>query len=287
MFDNFSAKLYEERWFSAYIFVAKMHALVKILRVRWSAEAYTHGFKKEKEDPEKDRQFDVRAVTVVLQDPMFHVYNYLILAVGAILRRLSAWIESCPCHTKPLRDESTGFRRNKYWKGIFKNNLHDVCPLGGCRAPELAVGALENTLQRIVAMSAADLVRRMPERFPADDRNVVMADFEIAKGYVEFGLRLKFDCYRRLPWQLAGLGHHDFAVKVSTAQAAVASFDDSIAGGADPSLHHPLTVKLLGHGTNLREQMEAVAAGRPVGLELAFEAARLQFVPVAERAFAQ
>jgi hypothetical protein len=283
-FKHFSGNLYEHRWFSVYIFVARSYPLIKILEDKWDVKSYIQGFSKDKSDADKDRQFSPHDVGRILKDPLFHAYNNFVLAVGTILRRLSSWTEGCPCHEQYIRQIGSWRRRPVSWKAIFPSMLKPRCLIAGCRAPELAAGEIEGRLLEIASMGQDDLIRKFREGLPGVDRAAVLHDFGIAKSYLECGLRLKFDCWSKLPWRLAALGHHDATVRTSTAQEVIEMYDKSIAAGYNDSMQHPLSVKFLALGSLLRGECEALATSGIMGDLLALEAGRLKFIPVAERA---
>ena len=283
MFEHFSGSLYDKRWFTVYFFVARSHALVKVLVQRWDVRAYTEGFSRDKCDDERDRKFSPHSVSSILQDPMFHAYNHLLLAVGLILRRLTSWLEACPCHASYVRAVGTWRKKPRDWSSIFPEMSRPRCPVAGCRAPELASGCLVDMLHMISEFTQADLARKLPHDLCESDKSTIFHDYSLARSYLQFGLELKLDCWKRLPWCLAALGHHSAEVRSRAARDALRQHEGSMLAGFRPEMHHPLTLRWLAPGT-LRDQVEACADGQPRGQELELAAAKLKFIPVVERA---
>lgn len=239
LFKKFSANLYEKRWFAVYNFVARSHELTKVLVHKWDVRRYVEGFSKDKADAEKDRKFNPHAVAHTLADPMFHAYNIFLLTVGNILRRLCAWMEACPCHASFVRALGSWRKRKVSWRSIFPNMVQPKCMVAGCRAPEVAAGALEERLRDIASMSCEDMMAAFPVDLE-EDRKALTQDFGVARSYLELGLRLKFDCWSCLPWRLAALAHPADAVKMSTARTVLDLFDQSVQDGYQAKHHHPM-----------------------------------------------
>ena len=284
LFKKFSANLYDKRWLAVYNFVARSHELIKVLVHKWDVVRYIEGFSRDKADAEKDRRFNPHAVAAILADPLFLAYNTFLLSVGNILKRLCSWMEACPCHISFVRALGTWRKRKVSWKSIFPNMAQPRCMLAGCRAPEIASGALEDCLRDIASMSCEEMIAAFPDNLSEQDRQAVIQDFGVARSYLELGLQLKFDCWSRLPWRLAALAHPSDAVRTSTARAVLDLFDQSARDGYQAKHHHPMTTKFLLPGCVLRAEVEALAASGVAGDNLIFEAARLKFIPIAERA---
>eukprot|EP00974_Lingulodinium_polyedra_P044494 4268074-Lingulodinium_polyedra.AAC.1 len=76
-------------------------------------------------------------------------------------------------------------------------------------------------------------------------------------------------------------------MRASTAAKAMQLYDESIRAGCTAEMCHPLAVRLLQPGTEFRAAVETVAAGGVMSAGLATEAARLKFIPLAERTIEQ
>eukprot|EP00971_Amphidinium_carterae_P075767 1497063-Amphidinium_carterae.2 len=95
----FNANLYEARWNYVHDFIVELDPLVPLLEAMWSEMSFTEGTDSRFAAA---GNFDVKEVTRLLADPMLRAYNYLMLTLGGILRRLTSWLESCPCHGTTL-----------------------------------------------------------------------------------------------------------------------------------------------------------------------------------------
>ena len=284
LFEKFHGNLYEHRWMAVYTFIAKAMPLVSALRTYWNSATFTAGFSKQKAHKDKDTEFSPMSVSRVLDDPMFGAYNHLVLSVGSIMRRMSSWLESCPCHSKYVRDIGKWRRAPVSWRAVFPElGERPSCPVAGCRAPELAGGAVDDMMSIICDYCLADMVRKFPESLSETDRALALTDFELAKAYFLLGVRLKFDVWRRLPLCLAALAHHLPEKRQAAAVHALQEFDGSLAAGFDSSMHHPLALQYLAAGSELRPLVEQCAAGHGVAAPLHFAASKLKFIPVVER----
>eukprot|EP00959_Pyramimonas_sp_CCMP1952_P290277 6071512-Pyramimonas_sp.AAC.1 len=123
-FEKFSGTLYDKRWFSVFFFVARAVPLIESLVTKWDARTYAEGFSHDKQQDDQRKRFNHSDVRAVLDDSMFHSYNRLVLGLGGHFKRLQSWVERCPCHGRAERRQP--------------------CMIAGCRAPELAAGALED-----------------------------------------------------------------------------------------------------------------------------------------------
>lgn len=128
-----------------------------------------------------------------------------------------------------------------------------------------------------------DLARRIPAKMQDDDRARLFLDFEQAKSYLVMGLKMKLDCWTRLPWCLAALGHWRKEERIAGARRALLQFDAGLEQGYDATMHHPLSRKLLTPGTQFRSHIEQRALDGTMAPSLNLEAARLKFMPVCER----
>ena len=193
-------------------------------------------------------------ITKILADPWFDAYNTLLLEIGSILKTLTSWMEGCPCHTTTVSLCSR--RSKKRVKAMFRQLGH--CPVSGCRAPEIATGALEDTLQEVVTMSLPKVLEKLGASGDAVEQQRLQLTEELqkTKSYVRMCLQLKFDCYNRLPWALMGLAALQHPKQVGAAQKVLGLYSRSMAAGFDVTHHHPLTIKFLEAGS---ENSEAVS----------------------------
>ena len=245
-----------------------------------------HGFSTSKADAEKDKQFAPQAVAGILADPVFNGYNYLVLAVGLIMRRLSSWLESCPCHMKHVREAGKWRRAPIAWKSVFPEmGDNPQCPMAGCRAPELATGAVDEMMDIISGYCEADMVRKFPTGMTDEQRTMLIDDFGMARSYFIFAMRLKLDCWRRLPLCLAGLAHSSPEKQQMTAMHSLREFDQSLTNGYGLQMHHSLSLKFLHAESFLRPHIEQIAAGQGQGIAepAQLEISKLKFIPVVER----
>ena len=284
MFKKFTGSLYEQRWFSVYIFIQQALPLIQVLYNLWSAQQFVLGFSKDKADPDKDGRFTPHGIRRILDDPVFHSYNRAMLALGCCLKRMSAWLEACPCHSVYKRSFGRFRRQRRRWNKIFPNMTRPHCLISGCRAPELAAFGIISKFRELFEMSDADLMRKFPADLPDDDRRAILEDFHVAKAYLELGLEIKFGCWQKLPWKLAAMAYWDVTVKAAGARYCIELWESSMAAGYTEDMHHPLSIRFLSAGGRLIQSVTALATAGIVDPLLEMEIARLKFIPVVERA---
>ena len=153
---------------------------------------------------------------------------------------MTRWMEGCPCHMTTF-NMATRSTQKKVAK-LFP--VTGRCPASGCRVPEIAADGLEEGLQELLASCTTSLHEQLRD-MQEGSRDIILADLQAAQSYLECGIRLKFDAYRRLPWQLAGLAHCRQEKRQVIAARCLALYDQSLADGFAPAQHHEVTRKFL------------------------------------------
>ena len=212
-FKSFSGSLYEARWGAVVDFAQKLHPLIPTLKAKWAAAAYSRGYIEHGAD---DVIFNPAELTEVLEDPVFEAYTTMILILYAHLEDLTAWFEGCPCHEHLLVRTSGHLSRRAVKQEIGVE--HSDCPMKGKRAPQLAAGSLQQKLDEMWSAMHSCLQERIGGNIIAAAPELAR-DFEAGWAYLQMGLQVKLDFWLRLPWKLAGMGHHDLQLARSVAQA--------------------------------------------------------------------
>ena len=122
------------------------------------------------------------------------------------------------------------------------------CPLGGCRAPQLASGCFAHLAASSYEVDVAHVLSfknpdpKIEEAEPQQKNHSIMAtDISLVRAQVSFALEFKLDAWRRLPLQLAGLAHSHAAVRKDVAKQVLEAFDLSLQQGASLRSQHPLS----------------------------------------------
>ena len=204
----------------------------------------------------------------------------MICILNGISDRFGAWAESCPCHDwlHPMkigegreRGESA-FRADAIALDACRKQLrlpragadglhHHPCPLGGCRAVELASGSIEELFEIFCTLCAASLLE-LTEGLSPEEVAKLMDDFAASKAAMISYLEQKLQCWKTLPWHLAAVGHRNLDKARWFAKECLRVFD---ALPQDPALHHRLTLRALARGSVMRLEMEAFAeSDRPM-----------------------
>ena len=145
-------------------------------------------------------QFNPDALTRFLQGKG-ELYGHMILLVEEIPEDLTVWGEACPCHWALIiglsGEQKTRMMLEHYGDGFR------VCPLNGCRAPEMATGKFDEALHGIWDLRQSELIQKAAELNVALDSaswEIVSNDFTNAETYSFMILQLKLDFWKRLPW---------------------------------------------------------------------------------------
>ena len=151
----------------------------------------------------------------------------------------------------------------------------------GKHAPELACGDFWTRLEELFTSTAQEIAY-LCRNLDAASRDIVLSDFQIARGVMDSELHIKLAHWSLIPWLLAGACHSD----PSKARAAMRQCLEQYDRHPDPALHHPQSVELLGRDSPLREWSIAFANGaswQDMPDEFIFELLPLKFIPVSER----
>eukprot|EP00959_Pyramimonas_sp_CCMP1952_P460744 9480400-Pyramimonas_sp.AAC.1 len=231
-------------------------------------------------------QVDPDGITRALGDPVFHGYIKIAFCVERVTSELSSWSSGCACHEHIRR-----YISKHTWK-IFSERHSGrrwrTCPLSGCRAPELAAGKLRDVMEVLWGDIEVDLAGVLSSHGSSSSGPTsqarIMEAFRAAQVAMNGILYEKLSFWTQLPWMLAGVAHQSEGVAVRIACDALRLFDDL--AGEDDSVHHRITLKLLGPGSSFVEDLRALAAGTRTRRECSntflLELARWKLIPVNE-----
>ena len=233
-------------------------------------------------------QVDPDGITNALRDPVFHGYIKISLNVEKVTSELSLWSSGCACHEHIRRNIS-----RHTWVTFAKKctgGRWTSCPLSGCRASELAAGKLHDVMKELWGNVEVDLANVLcSDELASHDHSSqsrIMEAFRASQVAMNGILYEKLAFWTQLPWVLAGVAHKDEEVAVRIARDALQTFD-GLSGESD-SVHHRITLKLLGPGSGFAGELRAFAAGAATRRECSnsflIELAKFKFMPVNETA---
>ena len=268
-------KLYTKRWQVVITCLTKLLPLEKfpILQQAWDEAKYLAG-------GDTDAATVARGVTAALASNLFCSYVYMVHSLHGVVASFEKWLESCPCH-EHLQSDLKQLRRGE--RKRVAAILSD-CPMKGKRAPELAAGSLEATLEKLENQLLQCFSEDQGRELSDDERSILTKDFEYGRVYLRFALSTKLSFWRKLPWSLCGPAHCWPSVASACAKACLLEYNESLANARiQEQHHHPLTLEFLQEGTNLRADVEQLASGGPISERLSSSCAPFTFVSVAER----
>ncbi len=263
--------------------------LQRALRIVWDQDKFG--------GDSRDDAFDCDLITKTVEDHGWWAMGGMLLQLHSIGNLASAWGSRCPCHewitdgkselscppinvamTKALGNAREVLQLDRGTDGIAFD-----CPLKGKRAPELAAGRLLPRVNEGIDQAMGE-VFQICSAVPNESREKIINDFILGCDFIRMTLDIKVGHWMTLPWLFAGLClPHEGTFHKDLAQKVVEEFDKL---PAEPIHHHPLTWKILGPGSPLRGQVDALANGDDVLSnlpELESEIAPLAMVPVVER----
>lgn len=258
-----------------------------ILRLRgglveaWSPQRYMQGFKvtaqaavgEGQQQPGDNDPLDLELLTRTVQSARWWTYAFMLQVLHGIAKGLRQWMEGCYCHgwlhprddMTPEAEELHRVLKGPGGMGFEYDGSNFQCPLSGLRAVELAiddggsvgVGHLAKVIRAICATKSALLLEPCAG-LSNIDRAAIIDDFEVGTASMQHELVTKLRCWQTLTWKLGAICHHATGIAKRAARSLIAEFDRL---PADPVLHHPLTVQILGGGSIIRRQLEEFAAG--------------------------
>eukprot|EP00971_Amphidinium_carterae_P349792 6491228-Amphidinium_carterae.1 len=171
-------------------------------------------------------RLDLDVVDTAINGTFFWLYlEMLVGSLATVVDKISDWFSSCPCHADSgkTQDDITKKLR-KAWSFRFGTSNSVVCPMAGKRAPELALGACTSLLQQC-GLDVKHLLMESASTISADERDMVMQDFETGLQSLVATLVLKLDFTSALPFSLCGLAALDVRQAKAHAMKLMAQFD--------------------------------------------------------------
>ena len=150
-------KFIDRRWSSLTTTLSWLLPLENALRATWNAGRFLRGC-----DEKTHAEHKLHTLTLAIPDSFFWAYGHMMLSIQVALDALAFWSENCPCHegfTKKEANLLVGTMREQapmtdVWQALMpnrnmKNSLWASCPMRGKRAPELAVGVLQERMDEV------------------------------------------------------------------------------------------------------------------------------------------
>ena len=218
LIKEYKAAVYEERWGTVSNCILMTVPLEDALRSMWVLDKYMGKSSSSiRNPPDEDDSHNVRVdlVDEAITSPLWWAYIKMLAKFAYVQVTLLKWAESCPCHWGlPYKKEEVPRSLRKLW---------DTCPMRGRRAAELANGDFMTTIQELFEETAASLMLQMPRDLSADDRYMVVQDFERGRCQLLYTFTLKMTHWSEPPWLLCGIAHHQCDKAIATLEKVLSS----------------------------------------------------------------
>ena len=218
----------------------------RLIRDNWDPDQMSSGVADADEEIHtfKDTGAHVQRADDAIGQPSFWSMVALVRHFSNWLAALMYWAQSCPCHSRALRD-------------FFDMDLRDLdCPLRGCRAPCIAAGELDKFNERLAENARQEivLIQQREDLTPAE-RAQVMDEFAVGREYIqtEFSIRLSTG-WSSIPLKALVLGHQDFEREIIPGLIACLMQFESIPPEQYAELSE-VTLTLFARGGAVREQI--------------------------------
>ena len=308
VFKKGVAKPIDWRWGNVVLILPESLSCKNALQAVWSPALFKSNDSSQQDDGRgDDSALNVDVITRAIQSKKFWLQCEVVLSLNQVAADFASWAEGCECHNwlRPLPsrgpaqvvDARKAWRRREYseeaeqlaaaraFMGLSTADGGDgsgfVCPMAGCRAPELACGAAQTHFERLASSHLQDLMHASLG-VDAEEVQQVLTEFSHGKAAMQAYVNQKLQCWEVLPWKLCGVAS---SIKSRARQCAKACLDLFEASPQDPKLHHRLTWLHLREGSPVREELEVFVAGEPLVSLPRLQALvyELKFVPTVER----
>lgn len=279
------AKHLLHRWGSLTKFLLQMVACADIFSTMWDLRKMqdTSLGADDDDDTRAARHDQLSQIDLVLRSKFWWAYTHMFLHLAGAFDSFGAWSESCSCHPWALFDlQGTSYfrARERFRKELA---MSDPCAMNCRRAPEMAVGAGDEFVHDLCQRGTPKIEKLCGSfSLTQEERDTLLVDWQLGMERLAHIARSKLGFWRTLPHMLCGLGHFDEGVARRAARDALHAWERK-----EPSQHHALSALLLTPNSLLRRQMETFVAGLSLQdkrlSSLALVAARLRFIPIAER----
>ena len=133
-----------------------------------------------------------------------------------------------------------------------------ACPLRGCRAPELASGAISQQLQKACDQAFVTLACKWRSQLSANMFAGLLSDLDQGKRHIGYVLTLKLAHWRELPWLISILSHHKRDIAQKGAACILKKFEEASHHG---EARHTISKKFCAPGSLLSAQLAEFADG--------------------------
>lgn len=252
-----------------------------VLRQTWNAAAFgaqpdeAEQGQGEGRDGVQDTSKLVSKVSEAVGSDFFWAYLRMLQCITSILQEISAWTQSCPCHSvetlASLKEVSQARQAGEFVK----------CPMRGRRAPEVAAGEFAEFINTLVQYNDSRFVMRSVAGLEGEAKDKITLDWSNMKAYIKTACSLKLSAWQHLPLSMLGIGHTDPATARLSAWRSLSEFNELSESAQDAV--RPVVRRLLsGDGERqmlafLREEDSSVWP------DLDVFRAQCMFVPILEQ----
>ena len=140
LLTELAPNLYDKRSGEVFKFCRWLNARFRLFMATWCAAKYQQA---PVQDWEGSKDFSVKKITKVCKSCVVAAHADFVVVMDRVLQEMVAWCERCPCHD--LVQKKYGAQTP--WS-VVKRECGDFASAGiacvnrGCRAPEVAAGAL-------------------------------------------------------------------------------------------------------------------------------------------------
>ena len=213
-FKKFQGNIFPGRWGTVAFSVPQLLALERALRWGWNKVRYL-----------QDANARTASTTCLvehadsaIESSVFWAWLCMLDHLVFIVRKATAWLESCPCHWELLQRDTEANPIPPRIKRRFRR-----CPMRGMRAPELCNGELLLVMGLVCEQTGLQLLNKLPRDISAEERAQLLDEFNAGRSHLCFYLAMKLSALEEWPWKVCVLAHTDEDVARQVLGEALAS----------------------------------------------------------------
>jgi hypothetical protein len=283
--QSFTATLSEHRWGYIVDSCKSVEQVEAVLRLTWDL-GKLRGRDGQGGDGVSTK--DIETMHKFVTSSLHWSYLRMLLCLAKILDLISAFLQSCPCHSTKLMqiaNESWHMRFRAFTESM-KDHLKRPCPMKGRRAPELAAGKLHALIESWLTRGFGE-VMQLAQCLPANERTHIVEDWRAGRGRIEFALRFKFAFTQTIPFLLCSMCLPDENTARDTMRQALQQYAQGQGNNASENpQHHRWSLRFLQQGSRLHDLLLQWLGGTsmtdPAVEDLRLASLPLKFLPLCE-----
>ena len=215
-----------------------------------------------KQDQDQETFIDIRKAGEAIVSRFWLLYGLMLQSLSAALHEIRMFGRSCPCHPmSALAGPGEAGKLTTYY--LRRKQLEteawmcQPCLLKGCACDQLACGKGDQIMNASLEGWKGILLQELTGITDAD-RGDILNDFQLGSEMTIYLCSFKLSIFQIVPWKFIGLANHDETEARTCAGQIISQWKST-----SHRRHHELTLEYCDENGQFRQELQAVAAGRP------------------------